>query len=187
MTADIYKQRICRKTMQNTLDFEKIPFDKGSSAMSFEIKEIKRQSRAVKVTHPPAGGGNFTSGAASQVQWSDSVMKRLHPPSPKAMAGQASKTSRNWWRCEENLRFWVKSFCDCRWCGKTQKAWREALRLRSPFLPQAKMVEVVLILRNKSPKLKIFAYNSILLNILYSSENISKSTTNRECAFNLTN
>ena len=68
MTADIYKQRICRKTMQNTLDFEKIPFDKGSSAMSFEIKEIKRQSRAVKVTHPPAGGGNFTSGAASQVQ-----------------------------------------------------------------------------------------------------------------------
>ena len=36
--------------------------------MSFEIKEIKRQSRAVKVTHPPAGGGNFTSGAASQVQ-----------------------------------------------------------------------------------------------------------------------
>ena len=33
-----------------------------------QVKEIKRQSRAVKVTHPPAGGGNFTSGAASQVQ-----------------------------------------------------------------------------------------------------------------------
>ena len=31
-----------------------MPFDKGSSAMVFEIKEIKRQSRAVKVTHPPA-------------------------------------------------------------------------------------------------------------------------------------
>ena len=26
----------------------------GSAAMGFEIKEIKRRSRAVKVTHPPA-------------------------------------------------------------------------------------------------------------------------------------
>ena len=31
-----------------------MPFDGGSAAMSFEIKETKRQSRAVKVTHPPA-------------------------------------------------------------------------------------------------------------------------------------
>ena len=31
----------------------KMPFDKGSAAMGFEINEIKRQSRAVKVTHPP--------------------------------------------------------------------------------------------------------------------------------------
>ena len=46
----------------------KMPLDECSAAMGFEIKEIKRQSRAVKVTHPPAGGGNFTSGAASQVQ-----------------------------------------------------------------------------------------------------------------------
>ena len=27
---------------------------KGSAAMGFQVKEIKRQSRAVKVTHPPA-------------------------------------------------------------------------------------------------------------------------------------
>jgi len=46
----------------------KVPFDEYSAAMGFDIKEIKRQSRAVKVTHPPAGGGNFTSGAASQVR-----------------------------------------------------------------------------------------------------------------------
>jgi len=31
-----------------------MPLDKGSAAMGFEIKETKRQSRAVKVTHPPA-------------------------------------------------------------------------------------------------------------------------------------
>ena len=34
--------------------FSKVPFDKGSAAMGFQVKEIKRQSRAVKVTHPPA-------------------------------------------------------------------------------------------------------------------------------------
>ena len=45
-----------------------MPLDRGSAAMGFEIKETKRQSRAVKVTHPPAGGGNFTRGTASQVQ-----------------------------------------------------------------------------------------------------------------------
>ena len=54
--------------MQNTPDFENLPFDESSAAMGFQVKEIKRQSRAVKVTHPPAGGGNFTRGAASQVQ-----------------------------------------------------------------------------------------------------------------------
>ena len=32
----------------------KMPFDECSAAMGFEIKEIKRQSRAVKVTQPPA-------------------------------------------------------------------------------------------------------------------------------------
>ena len=32
----------------------KMPLGKGSAAMGFEIKEIKRQCRAVKVTHPPA-------------------------------------------------------------------------------------------------------------------------------------
>lgn len=31
-----------------------MPLDKGSAAMGFQVKEIKRQSRAVKVTHPPA-------------------------------------------------------------------------------------------------------------------------------------
>jgi len=31
-----------------------MPLGKGSAAMGFEIKEIKRQCRAVKVTHPPA-------------------------------------------------------------------------------------------------------------------------------------
>ena len=40
-----------------------MPFDKGAAVVGFEIKEIKRRSRAVKVTHPPAGGDNFTSGA----------------------------------------------------------------------------------------------------------------------------
>ena len=45
-----------------------MPLGKGSAAIGFQVKEIKRQSRAVKVTHPLAGGGNFTSGAASQVQ-----------------------------------------------------------------------------------------------------------------------
>ena len=39
----------------------KMPLDKGSAAMGFQVKEIKRRSRAVKVTHPPAGGGNLTS------------------------------------------------------------------------------------------------------------------------------
>jgi len=32
----------------------KMPLDECSAAMDFEIKETKRQSRAVKVTHPPA-------------------------------------------------------------------------------------------------------------------------------------
>ena len=51
---------------QNIDDFLlKMPFDECSAAMGFQVKEIKRQSRAVKVTHPPAGGGNFTRGAAS--------------------------------------------------------------------------------------------------------------------------
>jgi len=49
-------------------EISKMPLDECSAAMGFEIKEIKRRSRAVKITHPPAGGGNFTSGAASQVQ-----------------------------------------------------------------------------------------------------------------------
>ena len=80
----------------------KVPFDECSAAMGFQVKEIKRQSRAVKVTHPPAdrrqlhkrsdSGLSLSNadhrssnarhktcrGAASQVQWSDSVMKRLH-------------------------------------------------------------------------------------------------------------
>ena len=32
----------------------KMPLDECSAAMNFEIKETKRQSRAVKITHPPA-------------------------------------------------------------------------------------------------------------------------------------
>ena len=43
--------------------------------------KIKRQSRAVKVTHPPAARRQLhkrMKWAASQVQWSDSVMERLH-------------------------------------------------------------------------------------------------------------
>ena len=32
----------------------KMPLDECSAAMGFQVKEIKRQSRAVKVTHPPA-------------------------------------------------------------------------------------------------------------------------------------
>ena len=32
----------------------KMPLDESSAAMVFEIKETKRRSRAVKVTHPPA-------------------------------------------------------------------------------------------------------------------------------------
>ena len=36
MTADIYKQRISARFMQNTPDFEKMPFDKGSAAMGFK-------------------------------------------------------------------------------------------------------------------------------------------------------
>ena len=58
-----------------------MPLGKGSAAMGFEIKEIKRQSRAVKVTHHPAERRQLhkrMKWAASQVQWSDSVMKRLH-------------------------------------------------------------------------------------------------------------
>ena len=31
-----------------------MPLGKGSAAIGFQVKEIKRQSRAVKVTHPPA-------------------------------------------------------------------------------------------------------------------------------------
>ena len=59
----------------------KMPLDKGSAAMGVEIKETKRQSRAVKVTHPPADRRQLhkqMKWAASQVQWSNSVMKRLH-------------------------------------------------------------------------------------------------------------
>ena len=37
MTADIYKQRISARFMQNTPDFEKIPFDECSAAMSFQV------------------------------------------------------------------------------------------------------------------------------------------------------
>ena len=52
----------CKTEKEKKIVFSsKMPLDKGSAAMGFEIKEIKRQSRAVKVTHPPAGGGNFTS------------------------------------------------------------------------------------------------------------------------------
>lgn len=35
MTADIYKQRISARFMQNTPDFEKIPFDESSAAMGY--------------------------------------------------------------------------------------------------------------------------------------------------------
>ena len=31
-----------------------MPLNECSAAMGFQVKEIKRQSRAVKVTHPPA-------------------------------------------------------------------------------------------------------------------------------------
>ena len=58
-----------------------MPLDECSTAMGFQVKEIKRQSRAVKVTHPPAERRQLhkrMKWAASQVQWSDSVMKRLH-------------------------------------------------------------------------------------------------------------
>ena len=44
---------------------------KGSAAMGFQVKEIKRQSRAVKATHPPADRRQLH-------KRSDSVMKRLH-------------------------------------------------------------------------------------------------------------
>ena len=58
-----------------------MPLGECSAAMGFQVKEIKRQSRAVKVTHPPAERRQLhkrMKWAASQVQWSDSVMKRLH-------------------------------------------------------------------------------------------------------------
>ena len=75
-------------------------------------------------------------------------MERLHPPSPKAMAGQASKASRFLWRCpgfialrrgkEEKLRFWVKSFCwhkSVKWSRACHGVARKGVdgRLRSPF------------------------------------------------------
>ena len=52
-----------------------MPFDECSAAMGFQVKEIKRQSRAVKVTHPPAGGGNFTR-LRFATPWQASAMKR---------------------------------------------------------------------------------------------------------------
>ena len=58
------------------------------------------------------------SGTPSQAEWNGlprrNEMKTGASSSAVAllaMAGQASKASGVWWRCEENLRFWVKSFC----------------------------------------------------------------------------
>ena len=74
-----------------------MPLGKGSAAMSFEIKEIKRQYRAVKVTHPPAERrqlhkrSGFTSAMKRQRNETTSSAVAL-----RAMAGQASKASRNW-------------------------------------------------------------------------------------------
>ena len=116
-----------------------MPFDKGSAAMGFEIKEIKRQRRAVKVTHPPAGGGNFTSGAASQVQWSDSVMKRLHPPSHKATVDKQARLPGIGEDVKKTFGFEWRAFAIAADAAR-RKRREEALRLRSPFLPQAKMV-----------------------------------------------
>ena len=43
-----------RTKIQKDVFLSKMPFDECSAAMGFQVKEIKRQSRAVKVTHPPA-------------------------------------------------------------------------------------------------------------------------------------
>ena len=56
---------------------------------------------------------------------------------------------------------------------------RSLFRLHSPFLPLAKMVVGVLILQNKSLKLKTVVSNAILLNYAVSSENISELIKNK--------
>ena len=75
----------------------------------------------LKKEHHPYSrqGANFTSDERSDFT-SKAIAKRLH-----------KQDFRNWWRCEEKLRFWVKNF----YCIK---AWREDLRLRWPFFLQKK-------------------------------------------------
>ena len=71
-----------------------MPLDECSAAMGFQVKEIKRQSRAVKVTHPPADRrqlhkrSSFTSAMKRQRNETASSAVAL-----RAMAGQASKAS----------------------------------------------------------------------------------------------
>ena len=135
----------------------KVPLGKGSAAMGFEIKEIKRQSRAVKVTHPPAERRQLHG----QQSWP------LHKRN-EALAKWNDFTS----KAEQDFGEDVKKNFVFEWRA-VNTAWREALRLRSPFLPQAQMVEVHGILQNKSRKVKTVADYAILMNIGYSSENIS--------------
>ena len=73
----------------------------------------------LKKEHHPYSrqGANFTSDERSDFT-SKAIAKRLH-----------KQDFRNWWRCEEKLRFWVKNF----YCIK---AWREDLHLRWPFFLQ---------------------------------------------------
>ena len=48
------EKKNARNKIRKVVFLSKMPLDKGSVAMGVEIKEIKRRSRAVKVTHPPA-------------------------------------------------------------------------------------------------------------------------------------
>ena len=132
-----------------------MPFDECSAAMGFQVKEIKRQSRAVKVTHPPADRRQLHKRSDSGLSQSNADWKSSnarHKPLLRSGFTSAMKRQRNETTSQARLpgigedvptsfHYAVarKKTFGFEWRA-ADAAWREALRLRSPFLPQAKMV-----------------------------------------------
>ena len=99
------KCKIKRKKKDSFLS--KVPLGEGSAAMGFQIcfksvgfsrsVKIKRRSRAVKVTHPPADRRQLHG----QRSW---PLHKWNEASAKCN-DFTSKACWNLWRCEEKLRF----------------------------------------------------------------------------------
>ena len=121
-----------------------MPFGEGSAAMGFQVEEIKRRSRAVKVTHPPAERRQLHKRSDSGLSQSNADWKSSnarHKPLLRSGFTSAMKRQRNETTSQARLpgiHEDVKKTFGFEWRA-TDAAWREALRLRSPFLPAAKM------------------------------------------------